>query len=148
MRGRTLVAHRDALAPLAVAGGFAYIEPDEPATHGWMVSVWADSPGSATRVRLMAVESSRRVLRAANPGRPDIAVTRASETMVRAVVVFVGRAVRGATPRHCRPAPLRNVALAVRRPGGPRGNPVVTGRKTGLQASRGMRPVQNATILL
>ena len=40
----------------------------------------------------MAVEASQRVLRAANPGFPDIAVTRANETMIRAVVVFVGRA--------------------------------------------------------
>ena len=73
---------------------------------------------------------------AANPGRPDMEATRANEAMMRAVAVFVGRAVRGATPRHCRPAPSRNVALAVRRPGGPRGNPVVTGRQSGLAASR------------
>ena len=51
-----------------------------------------DGPGSATLVRLLAVENGRSVLRAANPGRPDIAVTRANETMMRAVVVFVGRA--------------------------------------------------------
>ena len=30
--------------------------------------------------------------------QPGIAVTRAGETMMRAVAVFVGRAVRGATP--------------------------------------------------
>ena len=30
---------------------------------------------------------------AANPGRPDMEVTRTNETMIRAVVVFVGRAV-------------------------------------------------------
>ena len=53
----------------------------------------ADGPGSATLVRLMAVESGRSVLRAANPGRPDMEVTRANETMIRAVVVFVRRAV-------------------------------------------------------
>ena len=29
---------------------------------------------------------------AANPGRPDMGVTRANETMMRAVAVFVGRA--------------------------------------------------------
>ena len=39
---------------------------------------------------------------AANPGFPDIAVPCADETVRRAVVVFVGRAVRGATPRHYR----------------------------------------------
>ena len=49
--------------------------------------------GSATLVWLMAVENGRSVLRAANPGRPDIEVTRANETMIRGVVVFVGRAV-------------------------------------------------------
>ena len=32
------------------------------------------------------------------PGRPDIGATRADETMSRAVAVFVGRAVCGATP--------------------------------------------------
>lgn len=31
--------------------------------------------------------------RAANPGRPDMEVTRVNETMMRAVVVFFGRAV-------------------------------------------------------
>ena len=61
-----------------------------------------DSPDSATRVRLMAVEGGGSVLRAAGPRRPDIEVTRASETMMRAVAVFVGREVRGATPRHYR----------------------------------------------
>ncbi|MCY4451615.1 MAG: hypothetical protein OXC01_06655 [Immundisolibacterales bacterium] len=44
-------------------------------------------------VRQMAVGSGRSLVRAANPGFPDIAVTRANETMIRAVVVFVGRAV-------------------------------------------------------
>ena len=92
----------EALAPLAAAGDFAYIDPDEPAAHGRIVAVRADGPGSATPVRLMAVESGRSVLRAANPGQPDMEVTRANETMIRAVVVFVGRAVRGARPRHYR----------------------------------------------
>ena len=41
----------------------------------------------------MVVESGRSVLRAANPGRPDGEMTRANEAMIRAVVVFVGRAV-------------------------------------------------------
>ena len=53
----------------------------------------ADSPGSAPRVRLMTVERGRSVLRAANPDRPDIEVSRAGETMMRAVAVFVRRAV-------------------------------------------------------
>ena len=41
----------------------------------------------------MAVESARRVPRAADPGRPGMEATRANETMMRAVAVFVGRAV-------------------------------------------------------
>ena len=41
----------------------------------------------------MAVESGRSVPRAANPGRPDMEGTRATEPMMRAVVAFVGRAV-------------------------------------------------------
>ena len=77
----------------ATARDFAYVGPDEPAGHGRIVAVRADGPGSATLVRLMAVESGRSVLPAANPGRPDLEVTRANETMMRAVVVIVGRAV-------------------------------------------------------
>ena len=53
----------------------------------------ADGPGGATLVRRMAVANGRSVLRAANPGRPDMEVTSANETTIRAVVVFVGRAV-------------------------------------------------------
>ena len=41
----------------------------------------------------MAVANGRSVLRAANPGRPGMEATRANETTLRAVVVFVGRAV-------------------------------------------------------
>jgi len=41
----------------------------------------------------MAVENGRSVLRTANPGRPDMEMTRADETKIRAVAVFVGRAV-------------------------------------------------------
>ena len=83
----------DALAPLAATGGFAFVAPDEPAAHGRIVAVRGDGPGSETRVRVMAVESGRSVLRAASPGRPDMEVTRANETMIRALAVFVGHAV-------------------------------------------------------
>ena len=114
--------------PRPAAGGFACIEPDEPATQGWMVSVWADGPGNATRVRLMAVESARSVLRAANPGFPDIAVTSADETMMYAMAVFVGRAVRSATPRHTTAVAARSGRSRLPRPVAGWGNPVVTGR--------------------
>ena len=57
------------------------------------VAVRVDGPGSAALVRPMAVESGRSVPRAANPGRPGMEATRANETMMRAVAVFVGRAV-------------------------------------------------------
>ena len=81
------------LVPLAAAGDFAYVDPDEPVAHGRIVAVRADSPGSATLVRPMAVESGRSILRAANLGRSDMDEPRANETMMRAVVVFVGRGV-------------------------------------------------------
>ena len=58
-----------------------------------MVAVRAEGLGSATLVRLMAVESDRSVLRAVNSGRPDMGVPRANETTIRAVAVFVARAV-------------------------------------------------------
>ena len=55
----------DALAPLAAAGDFASVGPDESAAHGRIVVMRADGPDNATRVRLMAVESGRGVLHAA-----------------------------------------------------------------------------------
>ena len=57
------------------------------------MAMQVDSPGRAMLMRLMAAESGRSVLRAANPGQPDMEVTRANETMIRGVVVFLGRAV-------------------------------------------------------
>ena len=83
----------DALAPLAAAD-FSSADPDELAARCRIVAVRGEGHGSATRVRRMAGENGRRVLlRAANLDRPGIAVTGADETMIRAVVVFVGRAV-------------------------------------------------------
>jgi len=76
-----------------VAGDFASVDPDEPVARGRIVAVRADGPGSARLVRRTAVESGRSVPRAANPGRPDLEVTRADEVILRAVVVFVGRPV-------------------------------------------------------
>ena len=92
----------DALAPLAAAGDFSSVDPDEPVARCRILTVRAEGPGSAMRVRLMAVEGGGSVLRTANLGRSDMEVTRANETMMRAVAVFVGRAVRGAAPRHYR----------------------------------------------
>ena len=106
-----------------------YVDPDEPAARGRIVAVRADGPGGAMLVRLMAVESGRSILRAANPGRPGMDVPRANETMFRAVVVFVGRAVRGARCAYPslpfrRPEAAEGAFRGVS-PGG--GNPVVTG---------------------
>ena len=55
-----------------------------------MAAVRAHGPGRATRLRRMAVGSARSVPRVGGPRRPGIAVTRAGETMMRAVAVFVG----------------------------------------------------------
>lgn len=49
------------------------------------MAVRAAGPGGETLVRLMAVERGRSVPRAADPGRPDMELTRANETMMRAV---------------------------------------------------------------
>ena len=59
-----------ALAPFTAAVDFAYVEPDEPVAHGWMVAVRADGPGRATRLRRMAAGSARSVPRAADPAGP------------------------------------------------------------------------------
>ena len=80
------------------AGDFACVNPDEPAAHDRIAAVRADGPGYATLVRLMFVDRGRSVHRAANPGWPDMEMARANESMLRVVVVFVGRAVRGACP--------------------------------------------------
>ena len=74
-------------------GDYVHVDPDEPAAHGRYVAVWADGPGSATIVRLMAVEDGRRILRAMAGGQPDIAIDGDNETMIRGVVVFAGRRV-------------------------------------------------------
>ena len=68
-----------------------YVDPDDPAAYDHIAAMRADGPDRATLVRLMAVESDRRVLRAATPSFHDIEVTRADETMMRAVVVLVRR---------------------------------------------------------
>ena len=83
----------DALAPDLPEGHYAWIDPDEPARDGRLVAVWADGPGSPTLVRRLVVEHGRRVLRAANPDWPDIAVTYENETMIRGTVVFAGSGV-------------------------------------------------------
>ena len=81
-------------AGAARAGGdFTCVDIDEPAAHGRIVAARADGPGGARLVRLMAVESGRSAPRAANPGRRNMEVPRADETMMRAVAVFVGRVV-------------------------------------------------------
>ena len=69
-RATAVAAATTPVAPLAAAGGFAYVDPDEPAAHRRIVAVRAHGPGSATLVRLMAVESARSVPRAANPPGP------------------------------------------------------------------------------
>ena len=58
---------REAMIADAAAGDFAYVDPDEPTAHGRIMAVWADGPGSAMLVRLMAVKSGWSALRAANP---------------------------------------------------------------------------------
>ena len=83
----------DGLAPAVPEGHHVWIDPDEPARDGRLVAVWANGPGSATLVRTYRVAAGGRVLRATNPGWPDIEVTRDNETMIRSVVVFAGESV-------------------------------------------------------
>lgn len=83
----------DALAPRLPEGHYAWIDPDEPARDGRVVAVWADGPGSATLARVFHVEDGVRVLRAENPGWPDIVLDGDNETMIRGVVVFAGRGI-------------------------------------------------------
>ena len=83
----------DALAPLAAAGGFVYVDPDEPAVHGRIAVVRAHGPGrGAAGAADGRRERPERPAERANPGRPDMEATRANEATVRAVVAFVRRA--------------------------------------------------------
>ena len=83
----------DTMAPRVPEGDHVWIDPDEPARDGRLVAVWADGPGSATLVRRYHVEDGVRVLRAADPGWPDIVLDRDNEIMLRGTVVFGGRGV-------------------------------------------------------
>ncbi|MXY55307.1 MAG: hypothetical protein F4Y41_02750 [Gammaproteobacteria bacterium] len=83
----------DSAAPYVRGGEWVWVDPDEPAEPGRLVAAWADAAESVTIVRLMVVDGELRVLRAPDGGLPDIAVTRDNETMIRGVVVFVGRSV-------------------------------------------------------
>ena len=69
---------------------------------------YRDGVGGRPRQRDAGAADGRRARperpAAADPGRPDIEGTGADETVMRFVAVFAGRAVRGASPRHYRPA--------------------------------------------
>ena len=80
-------------APRVARGDYVWVDPDEPAADGRLVAVWANGPGAATIVRPMAVEDGRRVLCALDGISPDIVLDADNETMIRGVVVFVGRGV-------------------------------------------------------
>ena len=82
--------------------------------------------GGDALVRLMAAESGRSGLPAANPGRPDLKVTRANETMIRGVVVLVGRREAQRPVTTGRWPEAAEVVFRGMSPGG--GEPVVTGR--------------------
>ena len=61
--------------------------------HGRIVAARADGPGSAMRMRLINVESDRSRPRAADPGRPDMEVTRVDgqyRTTVRGPATLTG----------------------------------------------------------
>ena len=102
------------------------------ATSRTSIPTWRRPTGGCPRQRDAGAADGRqgRTARTAR-GEPkslsDIAVTGANETMLRAVAVFAGRAVRGATPRHYRTAPGSGRSR-LPRPVARWGDPVVTGR--------------------
>ena len=80
------------MAPDLPRGWWAFVDPDEPMAPGRLVGVDDPETGGVT-VRRLAEEDGRLVLRAADPGWPDIVVTRDNETLIRGTVVLVGAAV-------------------------------------------------------
>ena len=83
----------DTLAPLAGAGDSASVDPDEPAARGRIVEVRAKGPGGATLVRRLIVEDGGPHAARGEPRPARHGGNPPNETMIRAVVVFVGRAV-------------------------------------------------------
>ena len=80
----------------------------------------------------------------------EVSRQRDDERMDGAVAEFVGRAVRGATPRHYRPAVIGGRLAARPACGLLAGNPVVTGRETALRASgggRGAKKIRGAGVM-
>ena len=89
-RGFVVRVPDDAMRPAFRAGDFAYVDPDVPVAPGAFVCVRRDK---TTTVRLYAEERGRRVLRTLEPDRVECEVKADNETMIRGVVVFVGRRV-------------------------------------------------------
>ena len=92
--GRETFAARMAdasMAPDPPRGRWAFVDPDEPMAPGLLLGVDDPETGKVT-VRRLVVEDGRRILRAADPGWPDIVVTRDNETLIRGTVVLIGRA--------------------------------------------------------
>ena len=80
------------MAPRIREGDYAYVDPDEPATHGRLVAVW-DKAQRGTLIRLLIERDGRRVLRTMDESCPDQTVDSSNETDIQGVVVFVGRRV-------------------------------------------------------
>ena len=124
---------------LARAGGDCVrVDPDEPGTHGRIVAVRADGPGSATPMRLMAVVESDRSVRpsgAPRPARHGGDPRQRDHDPRRGGVRRAGGLRRNAPSLPFRRPDAAGGAFRGMSPGG--GNPVVTGRQIGLQASGG-----------
>ena len=80
------------MAPDLPRGWWAFVDPDEPMAPGLLVGV-DDPERDGVTVRRLVEEDGRRILRAADPGWPDIVVTRDNETLIRGTAVCVGAAV-------------------------------------------------------
>ena len=80
------------MAPELPPGAWAFVDPDEPMAPGRLVGV-DDAESGGVTVRRLVAEDGRLLLRAADPGWPDVAVTSDNETAIRGTVVVVGVAV-------------------------------------------------------
>ena len=88
----TLRVDDDALAPWFRRGDFVWADPDVLAAPGRVVAVRA-AAGKGTLVRLLVEDGGERVLRALDPGYPDLPYDDAAECRLIGTVVFTGEAI-------------------------------------------------------
>ena len=83
----------DAMAPRVGVGDYVWVDPDEPAAHGRLVTVRDPGRGEEIVVSRLIERDGRRILRALDERCPERTADAGNETDIRGVVVLVGNTV-------------------------------------------------------